>query len=221
MPPTPDDDTTDPNETETQDPPVDDSTDDSGEEESSGINVTELATQIRNALKTDLESVVDSRVTKLMRTLKKDYGLERKKSASTDQDDEKERPSKDSGLSRVLRGAVRDEVTMRFDDAAERKTALSIAKKIADARGLADDEDEDDVATEIVDLVSSQMDGLREHYETAQRADLERRGLLKPDPAGQAQSTNGRKSAAKKSPVDAFKAGQALATEKFGSKVKQ
>ena len=106
---------------------------------------------------------------------------------------------------------------MRFDSPAERKAALRLAKQLAEARGLSRDEDEDEVAAEIVDVVEKTLTEVREHYEAALRGDLEQRGLLR-ESSGTGQPTKqGSGGNAGPSPTELFKQGQKLAQEMFGS----
>lgn len=196
----------------------DDSTDDvdESEDDEDDDDNTALIDAIVERVAEKTSSQIDSRVNSLVKTLTKDYGL-KKRSDDDDGDKSKSKTvaTRNRGLDRVLRGAVREATNEAFDDPKERKAALVIAKQIADARGLGEDEDEDEVAEEIIESVTEFMASAKVHYESALRKDFEQRGLIEPEPPKQ-PGKKGTKTQTGKSPSELFKQGQAKAKVRFG-----
>lgn len=193
---------------------IDDEDGDDGDEDSD-----DAVDALAERLGAQFERVVDRRITSLMKTLQKDYGLAKsgtkKRSGKVSDDDGESRESRDPMLTRHLRTAIRDAVGDEFDDKTERKMALKLAKEIGDLRGLTVDEDEDEIASEIVEQVKGLMGDAKSHFEAAVKKDLKRRGLLQEEDPGQDGKTRATKKGPGKSPEELFRAGQSRAKEKF------
>lgn len=187
----------------------DDGDDDDGDDDATAQLVSRIVEQVSAAT----NSVVDSRINSLVKTLTRDYGLQKQKK-SDDDDKPDQKATRDPGLTRVLRGAVRDLVSTEFDTG-ERKSALVIAKRLADARGLDEDEDEDEIAEEIVESVKGFLSDAKDRYETAYRKELEKRGLIDPEAAKQSRKKGGKQKPGT-SVTEQFEAGRKRGQERFG-----
>jgi hypothetical protein len=203
------DDEQEPTETETPDPESEDEEDpQSAEDDTPPFDVEDLITRITNAT----TSQIDSRISTLMKTLAKDYGLAKK---PKDADGgEPASNGRDPALDRALRAAARDVTANEFTDADERKLASGLVKALVDVRGLAADEDEEEVATALVGSVKSVLTEAKTYYEAAFRKDLEKRGLLDPSDPPQPGKTKTPKGPGA-SPLEKFRAGQERAAAMF------
>lgn len=189
---------------------VEDESEEESEDESepAPFDSEELITRITGAV----ESKIDSRISGLMKTLKDDYGLKKPKPNKP----ESESIGSNPNLVRVLRAAARDAVALEFDDKEERKFATGLVKELVDARGLADDEDEEAVAALLVDRVKMFMDEAKAHYASVTTKDLERRGRLKPsdDPPQPTKKKTGKPGP---SMIEQFAAGKEAAKSLYGA----
>jgi len=174
--------------------------------------VKDAVTAASDAFAEQMETAIDRRTTSLMKTLASDYGLTKKtKDPATETE-----PAPDPNAIRALRAALRDEVAAEFEDPAERKLALSLAKQMGEARGLASDEDEDEVAGEIVKGVKSFLEEASSQAEAAVTADYKRRGLLKEDDPTQPPAGGGTDGPGT-SPAELFKKGGQAARDRYAT----
>ncbi len=207
-------------ETGKEDPPVEPTVTDDGAgkkeekptDETPPFDTKAFAEEIVTAVSEETSKEVDRRITGLMKTLTSEYDLKKQ----TPKDDPPKEPSRSVGNQRILRAAIRDRVAMEWEDVDERKMASDLAKQIGEARGLSDTEDEELVASEVVEQVKTWMETAKEQYEAATKSDLERRGLLKDQPPGQQQS--GKKGEQGPSAQEQFDKGAEKAKEMFGQK---
>jgi hypothetical protein len=121
---------------------------------------------------------------------------------------------------KLLKRAIRDEIRDTLEPDLQ-EAGRELAGEIAGRMILTVDDDEDELAVDIVKRVAGILAKSRDQAEGRVRDDLKKRGLLKdedPEGSGQPPSKEGTGGAKKPTDRDLFKKGEEVAKKRFGGK---
>lgn len=185
------------------------------DDEKTDDDVSELVEALADRLGPAMESVVDRRITSLMKTLRTEYGIE--KNAASAPAAKPQAAASDIGMTRqMLRMAIREEMQFQeFTSKDEAKAARDMALKFADRMHVESVEDVDDIAQEIVQQVTTTMGSMKETYQKQLRSNLKKRGLLR-DEEEETTSPSRNSAGDSHSAQKAWDRGAELAKQKFG-----